>query len=345
MDSLYIENSLIRPAMDDPASQRAARLIDRFPQADVIPCERYGEVFNPKNQDFRAQKSRPALLVARKFDGRVLPTPVGYGVGGEYNYYFAHMLNCVYDCRYCFLQGMYRSANYVLFVNYEDYLADIDAKLAQHDVPVWFFSGYDCDSLAFEPVSGFADYFLPAFAERPQAFLELRTKSTQIRSLLNHPALPNVVVAFSLSPSPVVAQLEHQTASLDKRLDAISRLIQAGWPVGLRFDPIIDCEAFESVYSAFFKQTFDRIEQALTISGRSFTEAVHSISLGTFRLPKPFFKRMVKLYPREPLFNLSLTEQDSEVSYPDHLNQQRLHFCQQTLARYSPVEKLYTCQL
>ena len=40
------------------------------------------------------------------------------------------MLNCVYDCRYCFLQGMYRSANYVLFVNYDDFRVQIEESIS-----------------------------------------------------------------------------------------------------------------------------------------------------------------------------------------------------------------------
>ena len=36
------------------------------------------------------------------------------------------MLNCVYDCSYCFLQGMFNSANYLVFVNYEDYFKEIE---------------------------------------------------------------------------------------------------------------------------------------------------------------------------------------------------------------------------
>ena len=31
------------------------------------------------------------------------------------------MYNCLFDCRYCFLQGMYNSSNFVIFVNYEDF--------------------------------------------------------------------------------------------------------------------------------------------------------------------------------------------------------------------------------
>ena len=39
------------------------------------------------------------------------------------------MHNCIYDCRYCFLQGMYRSAHYVVFINYEDYQWAIEERL------------------------------------------------------------------------------------------------------------------------------------------------------------------------------------------------------------------------
>jgi hypothetical protein len=42
-------------------------------------------------------------------------------------------------------------AHYVLHVNYEDFGTDIDTLLATADgEPCWFFSGYDCDSLAME---------------------------------------------------------------------------------------------------------------------------------------------------------------------------------------------------
>ena len=46
----------------------------------------------------------------------VLKTPDNFTIGFKKNYYFSHMLNCIYDCKYCFLQGMYNSANYVLFI-------------------------------------------------------------------------------------------------------------------------------------------------------------------------------------------------------------------------------------
>ncbi|MDD1611585.1 MAG: DNA photolyase, partial [Methylococcaceae bacterium] len=168
IETIYIEENL----RNHP---RVLEVTARFPEARRIICGRYGEVFNPKAQNFRLQKQRPALILAEKFKNFTLPAPSGYGIGASKNYYFSHMLNCLYDCRYCFLQGMYHSAHYVLFVNYEDFQQDIRRIAGLHpDEAVHFFSGYDCDSLALEPVTGFAAHFLPFFAELPNAWLELR---------------------------------------------------------------------------------------------------------------------------------------------------------------------------
>jgi spore photoproduct lyase len=123
---IYIEKQVA----DHPRTQD---ICARFPDATRVECDRYGEVFNPNSQDFRLQKRKPSLILAHKHKGRVLEAPGGYGLGSHRNWYFSHMLNCLYDCRYCFLQGMYRSAHYVLHVNYEDFGTDIDTILAAAD--------------------------------------------------------------------------------------------------------------------------------------------------------------------------------------------------------------------
>ena len=97
---------------------------------------------------------------------------------------------------------MYRSANYVLFVNYEDFQAQLKnlAETCIASEPAYFFSGYDADSLALENLTGFAQSFVPFLADVPNCFLELRTKSVNIRSLLKMNATKNCIVTFSMTP-------------------------------------------------------------------------------------------------------------------------------------------------
>ncbi len=118
IDTIYIEKEIKK-------HPRTLEILSKFRNVRTIAIDRYGEVFNRKNQNFRIQKKNPCLILAKKHKGFVLPAPEGFGIGSSKNYYFSHMLNCIYDCNYCFLQGMFNSAHYVIFVNYEDFFLNI----------------------------------------------------------------------------------------------------------------------------------------------------------------------------------------------------------------------------
>ncbi len=328
IETIYIEAEI----GDHP---RAQAILRRFPKARKIECQHYGEVFNPKAQNFRLQKRRPALILAKKHQSWVLEAPLGYNIGGMNNFYFSHMLNCLYDCRYCFLQGMYRSANYVLFVNYEDFeqeIVRIQTRLAGE--PVYFFSGYDCDSLALEPVTGFVEHFLDTFKNLPQAYLEIRTKSTQVRTLLEHPPMANVITAFSFTPASVAKALEHKVPGVERRLQAMAALQEQGWPLGLRFDPLIYHEGYRQQYRELFFRIFTVLQP----------ESLHSASLGVFRLPEKYFTRLRNLYPDEPLFAGPLEKSEKMVAYRRELEAEMIDSCRRELLQYLPDSKLFSCQ-
>ncbi len=328
IDTIYIEENILQ-------HPRVLDILARFPKAGRIPCERYTQVFNPKAQNFRLQKLNPALILAEKYQHFVLPAPSGYGIGSKHNYYFSHVLNCLYDCRYCFLQGMYQSAHYVLFINYEAFQSDIEQLCQKSPTEtLHFFSGYDGDSLALEPVSAFTDYFLPVFNKLPNAFLELRTKSTQVRNLLNRPPLNNCVVAFSLSPDAIARKVEAKAPSLQRRLDALIKVQAHGWSVGLRFDPLIYQSDYREQYQQLFTQVFAHIN--LT--------QLHSVSLGTFRLPEAFFKKIHKLYPEEKLLAGTFENQQGMMSYSNHIEQDMMNYCSEQLLNHIPANKFFPCR-
>jgi spore photoproduct lyase len=323
---IYVEEEILN-------HPRTLQIQSRFPDAEVVPCTRYGEIFNRRAQHFRLQKRLPSLILARKHRNFVQEAPEGYGIEGARNFLFSHMHNCIYDCRYCFLQGMHRSAHYVVFINYEDFQWALEERIrAREKETAWFFSGYECDSLALEPVTRFAASFVPFFARFPQARLELRTKSTQIKSLLDMEAVPNVVVAFSFTPEEVQAAMEHLTPSVDRRIRAMERLQERGWRLGLRFDPLIYNEDYRRQYRHLYEQVFGAVR----------LESLHSVSLGPFRLPADFFRTMLRLYPEEPLFAAPLDEENGgPVAYRRDLQEEMMAFCREELLRYVPREILF----
>ena len=327
INTIYIEHNVA----DHPGTRD---ILQRYPDAMRISCHRYTEIFNRKAQHFRLQKKRPALILAEKFRNHVLHVPENYNIGAKYNYYFSHMLNCIYDCRYCFLQGMFRSAHYVLFVNFDGFASAIEKTIKQHDGEViHFFSGYDCDSLALDPVTGFTGFFLPLFRKYPAAWLELRTKSTQIRTLLETEPLENCIVAYSFTPEEIARVLEHKAPSVQRRLEAMLKLQEAGWRLGLRFDPLIYEDGYSEKYHHLFQNVFSRLN----------IDNVHSVSLGSFRLPKDYFRSIQRQYPDEALFASPLAEENGMMAYRQDIQTKMLEFCSRAILSHIPKEKFFPC--
>ena len=324
--TIYIEEEVFDSA-------RVSGLLDRFEHVPQVICDRYGEVFNRKSQNFRLQKMAPALILAKKYGNKILSVPSGYGYNDSKSYYFSHMLNCVYDCRYCFLQGMYSSANYVLFINFEDFEEAIVEKIEENNGGGVYYSGYDCDSLALEPVSNFCSHFLPVFRRYPGAELEIRTKSTQIRNLLDTEVVKNCVIAMSFTISEAARQWEHKVPSIEKRLEALHKLQLAGWKVAIRFEPLILGGEGLVPYEALFAQIFSKLD----------VRKIHSVSSGLFRMPVDFHKKIVKLYPDEELFARPTEITDGMIALKSVQESSQLVAIEKLLLSYVSSEQYYRC--
>lgn len=328
MQTVYVEKDIL-------SHPRVIRIIKRLQPKHIVQCENYKEIFNPKAQNFRVQKQNPSLILAKKLGKTVFLSPPGFGIGGQENYYFSHMLNCLYDCRYCFLQGMYSSAHYVVFINYEDMMTEIKQITESIDSPVYFFSGYDGDSLAFEPVTHFVQDFLPFWGTlKENAYLELRTKSTNIKCLLATSAVKNMIVAFSFTPTDISEQVEHKVPSVLKRIEAMSQVAAQGWSIGIRLDPLIFHPNFVELYRQLLFDIFTKIP----------TQMIHSVSVGQLRFPLKMYQTLIKLYPHDALLTQPLYRFDQQVSYKKSVEKSMKKVIYELLADYVERTILFECQ-
>ena len=327
IDTIFIEQEILD-------HERTKAVLSKFPKSNRVIISRYQEVFNKRTQNFRLQKKQPALILANKHKNFVLPAPAGFGIGAEKNFYFSHMYNCLYDCRYCFLQGMYSSANYVLFVNYEDFYSHIKKTIRNNiDERMTFFSGYDCDSLAFEKISGFVKNTLPIFLGLEDVDLELRTKSVQLEPLLSLEPQQNCIVAFSLMPEELAKCLDNKAPSVSRRIVALSRLAERGWPIGLRFDPLIYSYDWKERYKGLIRSLLEVLPD----------ESIHSISYGPLRFPKKMYNEIFKLYPDEGLFSFSMKEAGGVVSYGKLIEEEMSDFLLSQFSDAVSSGKFFQC--
>ncbi len=296
---IYIENEI----RDCP---RVRSILNKFKKKEVIFINRYTEVFNKKNQSFRMQKTNQAVILAKKHANFINETPKKYTIGNKKNYYFSYMYNCLFDCKYCFLQGLYSSSNFVIFINYEDFFDTIQQKVYElKNTKSTFFSGYDCDSLVYDQKTSFIDKAIDFFSNINGAELEIRTKSNYIKPLMRQ-SVENVIIAFSFTPIRFSKIYERGVPDLQKRINAIKRIISRGWKIGLRFDPFIIYEDCERDYKELFNILSENIPK----------EYIHSITYGNLRFPINIFKRIEKENVKEKLF-LNLDKDDKFIQQKD----------------------------
>ena len=330
IETIYIENHI----KNHP---RTKKILSRFKKnINVVYCDHYGEIFNIKSQNFRIQKNKPALILAKKEGKKIHNIPKNFGIGGKKNYYFSHMLNCIYDCEYCFLQGKHMSAHYLLFVNYEDFFVEIKKEINKNrEEKSYFFSGYDCDSLAFDGITGFIESFFPIFQKNKNGILELRTKSTQINKILKYKPIDNCIIAFSFTPENISKLIEHKTPSVKKRIVAMKKLANAGWKLGLRFDPIIPACNFAKIYENLFKNIAANINE----------KDIHSISFGMMRFPKKMFKRMNKENSNKRILSLSLENRKGIYTYKEKMENKLENIIVSKLRKYMKNTPIYNCKI
>ena len=330
IETIYIENQIRQ-------HHRTDEILSKFKKKiDVVYCDHYGEIFNIKSQNFRIQKKKPALVLAKKEGKKLHDIPKSFSIGGKKNYYFSHMLNCIYDCEYCFLQGKHMSAHYLLFINYEDFFIEIEKKIKQNRFEKsYFFSGYDCDSLAFDGITGFVESFLPIFERNKNGILEIRTKSVKIQNILKYKPIDNCIIAFSFTPENISKLIEHKVPSVKKRIDSMKKLAEMGWKIGLRFDPIIPACNFAKIYETLFKNIASNIPK----------ENIHSISFGMMRFPKKMLKKMIKEYPNKKIISLNFKNNNGIYSYSEEVQKKLENIIVGKLKKYMKNIPIYNCQI
>ena len=115
----------------------------------------------------------------------------------------------------------------------------------------------------------------------------------------------------------------------------MKKLADAGWKVGLRFDPIIPACNFAKIYENLFKDI------ALNIS----KESVHSISFGMMRFPKKMFKKMIKEYPNKKIISLNFKNNNGIYSYSKEVQKKLENIIVGKLKKYMKNIPIYNCKI
>lgn len=307
----------------------AQHVLSRFPEAIRVMIRHYKDVFNRPHQNFRCQKASTKLILAVKQEPFLYPgSEVCEDFGHPNFYYTSPVLNCIYDCDYCYLQGLYPSANIVIFVNIEDFFKAVDRQL--ENGPLYLCPSYDTDLLALEGIVPYASRWIEFAATRQGLCIELRTRSANYSAIAHLKPAEQVILAWSLSPGEVARRYERLAPPLKARLTAINAALQDGWQVRLCFEPLLKVYNWQQVYGEFLDEVFSILP----------AEKIFDANIGVFRMSKEQFKRISRMRSDTDVFAFPTVCRDGGVvTYEDERSLR--DFFYQQLKKYLPEEKIY----
>ena len=321
---IYVEKKILN-------NKNTLEILSKFKDVKIIEIDNYKEVFSSNNQDFHLQKLGQKLILASNkpnmiYEGAV----VCESFENDNFYYTSSIINCVYDCEYCYLQGVYSSGNIVIFVDIEKVFEEVE-ELYNKLKTLYLCISYDTDLLAIENICGFSEKWYYFIENKKDLKIELRTKSGNIDKFLNLKPLDNFIVAFTLSPENLALKNEKYTASFKNRVKAIKELQEKGWKVRICIDPLIYSDNFEKNYSQMIEYLFNEIDK----------EKVIDVSIGVFRISKEYLKKMRNQNQNSEILYYPFEYIDGVYTYSDKTKSYMINFIKEQFLKYIDEKKIY----
>lgn len=309
-------------------------LLRKKSEARVIEIEHFKDVFNRAHQSFAVQKRSQAMILAKKQDNLIYKgAPVCQSFGNEHFYYTSMIMNCPFDCDYCYLQGMYPCGHMTVFVNIEDYFAEVERLLAEH--PVYLCVSYDTDMLAMESSFGFGKSWCEFSLKHNDLTVEIRTKSNAaafFKAVSDMKIPDNVILAWTLSPDKIVQGFEKGTASLEARLQAMKEAGRLGFKIRACFDPAIWINDFEKVYGELIDRVFGEIA----------ADDMYDVSIGTFRISRDYLKLMRANRPDSQIVHKPYVLEEGVAGYGCERRGEMMSFLRDRLLQYISEDRIFS---
>jgi spore photoproduct lyase len=272
---------------------------------EALYLPKFDDIWGRSKKPYLQKRDSLNLFLAEKKGQLLKEAPDAYGSAGEPHYYFIHAYNCIYECQYCYLQGYFNTPDIVLFINHEEIIAEMEKTLLKYpDQKVWFHAGEFSDSLALTHLTGELDLYHAFCEKHPNAIIELRTKSVNIREIEKLKPLPNLIVSFSLSPKDMARRVDLKTPSAESRVKAMRALKSLGFPIAAHFDPIVYEDKFKAEYTELLEQMKD------------LNSDLKYLSLGVVRFTKDVYREVERNYPDSVLHTGPMIKSfDGKVRY------------------------------
>lgn len=210
--------------------------------------------------------------------------------------------SCGFDCSYCSIQSFYNQDKIGFDVNFKENLQNLklDPNQTYH-----IGTGQSSDSLMWGNKDGLLDALFEFARKNPNVILEFKTKSNNIKYILENDVPKNIICTWSLNTPTIIENEEHLAASLEQRLEAAKRVGEKGVLVGFHFHPIVHYENYLEEYAEVYKKLIDTFE----------AKKVALVSFGTLTFIKPVIQKIRTRNFKSKILQMPFSDANGKQSY------------------------------
>ena len=167
---------------------------------------------------------------------------------------------CVAMCMYCYLVCNYNKCAYMrLFVNREQMLEKIIKTSNNSSRELTFEIGSNSDLILENTITNNLVWTIENFANSYKGFLTFPTKFDMVDPILPLQHNGKIIVRMSVNPEEIINKVEFGTSRLNDRINAINKLKEAGYKVGIIIAPVIFTDNWEELYLELIKTLSEKL--------------------------------------------------------------------------------------
>lgn len=243
---------------------------------------------------------------------------------------------CMASCLYCYLVCNYNKCSYLrLFVNREQMLKKIIDACQKSDKDLVFEIGSNSDLVLENEITGNLNWTIENFAKVNKGFITFPTKFHMIDPILNLEHNRRTIVRMSMNPEYIISKVELGTSKLTDRIEAINKLCEKNYRVGILIAPVILLQNWQSMYIELLTELknklSDKAKKDLPIEIIFMTYSyVHRM------INNEAFPNAVELYDKEMMTGRGM----GRYCYNKTVRSQAEEFFKEEVPKYLPEAKI-----
>jgi len=333
MEKVFID----KRSVDSEVAQRVFAVLPKE-KIEIVEQEPWNNIKRSLTaEEFDRSKKN---LFLTPFDGQFFKRCPGSTQKKVLNCCNYHVLNlgsqCPMNCSYCYLQSYLNSPVSKIYTNIHQAIGELKEMAdANPNAPFRVGTGEIIDSLALDNLTLYSRKLISFFSEYPKWTLEFKTKSDNVDQFLDLGPSKNTVVSWSLNADYIIQKEEHGTASLDKRLAAAQKCVDAGFSVAFHLDPLIYHTEWQNNYAGLVR----------LITTQFKPDQVNVISLGTLRFQPEQRHMMKKRFGFDSLVSQAemFPSEGAKLRYDASLRNEMFKFVYNQFKKHSESWRIFLC--